>query len=118
MRMHHRMLHRTAMNILRDDAEAEDAMQEACLKAFRALTTFRGEPKLSTWLVRITANEALMRRRRDAATAARTDAELEELPSGEAGPEANTHGGEVREALEARIGALPEPTKPPARTII
>jgi RNA polymerase sigma-70 factor (ECF subfamily) len=61
MRLHNRMLYRTARAILRDDADAEDAVQEAYLRAYRALATFRGESKLSTWLVRITANEALMR---------------------------------------------------------
>lgn len=66
---HKRTLLRTARAILRDDAEAEDAVQEAFLRAYRALGTFRGESKLSTWLVRITMNEALMRLRRDARSA-------------------------------------------------
>jgi len=108
MRTHHRMLFRTARAVLRDDAEAEDAVQEACLQAYRALATFRGESKLSTWLVRITANEALMRRRQNAKTAARMDMEPDDLASGQAGPEATAHRGEMRRVLEARIGALPE----------
>lgn len=108
MRTHYRILHRTARAILRDDAEADDAVQEAYLQAFRALGTFRGESKLSTWLVRIAANEALMRRRRNAKAAARMDVEPDELVSGEAGPEGIAHGGEMRQLLEARIGALPE----------
>src|SRR5688572_33228458 len=81
MRMHHRTLYRTARAILRDDTEAEDAVQEACLRAFRALETFRGESKLSTWLVRITANEALMRRRGNAKAAGRMDVEADDLMS-------------------------------------
>jgi RNA polymerase sigma-70 factor (ECF subfamily) len=64
MRRHNRALFRTARAILRDDAEAEDAVQEGYLQAYRALSTFRGESKLSTWLVRIVANEALMRLRK------------------------------------------------------
>src|SRR5687767_419682 len=108
MRMHHRMLYRTARAILHDDAEAEDAVQEAYLQAFRALRTFRGESKLSSWLVRITANEALMRWRRNVKAAARTEAELDDLASDEAGPESIAHGGQMRHLLEARIGALPE----------
>src|ERR687895_1633600 len=64
MRFHNRTLFRTARAILRDDAEAEDAVQDAYLQAHRKLGSFRGESKLSTWLVRIAANEALMRRRR------------------------------------------------------
>ena len=65
MRRHNRTLYRTARAILRDDAEAEDAVQEAYLRAFRSAESFRGESSVSTWLVRIAANEALMRRRRD-----------------------------------------------------
>jgi RNA polymerase sigma-70 factor, ECF subfamily len=108
MRMHHRTLYRTARAILRDDAEAEDAVQEAYLQAFRALGTFRGESKLSTWLVRIAANEALMRRRRNAKAAARMDLEPDELVSNEAGPESTANCGEMRQLLEERIAALPE----------
>jgi RNA polymerase sigma-70 factor, ECF subfamily len=108
MRLHNRTLYRTAHAILRDDAEAEDAVQEAYLRAYRALATFRGESKLSTWLVRITANEALMRRRRNASAAARIDVEPDDLMSGEAGPESVAHGGEMRQLFEAHIRALPE----------
>ena len=64
VKRHNQTLFRTARAILRDDAEAEDAVQEAYLKAFDAIGTFRGDSKLGTWLVRITANEALGRRRR------------------------------------------------------
>lgn len=108
MRLHHRTLYRTARAILRDDAEAEDAVQDAFLQAFRALASFRGDSKLSTWLVRIAANEALMRLRRNAKAAARTDVEPDELVSREAGPEVSAQGRELRQVLEAHIGALPD----------
>ena len=108
MHLHHRTLYRTARAILRDDAEAEDAVQDAFLQAFRALASFRGESKLSTWLVRIAANEALMRLRRNAKAAGRTDVEPDELVSREAGPERSAQGGELRHLLEAHIQALPE----------
>ncbi len=108
MRLHHRTLYRTARAILRDDAEAEDAVQEAYLQAFRALASFRGDSKLSTWLVRIAANEALMRLRRNAKAAARSNVEPDELVSREAGPERSAQGSELRNLLEAHIGALPE----------
>jgi RNA polymerase sigma-70 factor (ECF subfamily) len=49
---------------LRDDAEAEDALQDAYLQAYRALPTFRGESALGTWLTRIVVNAALMRQRK------------------------------------------------------
>src|SRR5919201_2295983 len=64
MRRHNRMLFRTARAILRDDAEAEDALQEGYMQAYRSLGGFRAEAKLSTWLARIVANEALMRLRK------------------------------------------------------
>src|SRR5258706_14851765 len=64
MRRHNQILYRTARSILRDDAEAEDAVQEAWLLAYRAIGNFRGDAKLSTWLVRIVVNEAIGRARK------------------------------------------------------
>ena len=106
MRRHNRMLYRTARAILRDDAEAEDAVQEAYLRAYRALDSFRGESKLSTWLVRITVNEALMRRRRRGASTA--EVVPMDMPHDEPGPEQGAMRGEMRKILEARIDALPD----------
>lgn len=104
MRRHNRLLYRTARAILRDDAEAEDAVQEAYLRAYRALHAFRGESKFSTWLVRIAANEALMRRRRNARAAAVVpiDAAAELQAEGKAGDDM------LRRLLEKRIDALPD----------
>src|SRR5260221_9776232 len=65
MRRHNQPLFRAARSILRDDAEAEDAVQEGYLQAYRAMRTFRGDAKLSTWLMRIVVNEALGRLRRN-----------------------------------------------------
>lgn len=115
MRRHNRTLYRTARAILRDDAEAEDAVQEAYFQAYKALGRFRGESKLSTWLVRIVANEALMRRRKAARKAvvvpmegATSDPQLEDLMSEEPGPEHDALRGEMRRLLENRIDALPD----------
>src|SRR5688500_12536610 len=106
MRRHNRALYRTARAILRDDAEAEDVVQEAWLRAFAALATFRGDSSLGTWLTRIAANEALMRRRgrvRDARVVS-IDPEdhppMDEMPDSAAGPEASAVAGEVRALLE------------------
>src|SRR4051812_41913107 len=63
MRRHNRMLYRAARGVLKDESEAEDAVQEAYLRAYRTIGQFRGEAKLSTWLVRIVVNEALARLR-------------------------------------------------------
>src|SRR5688572_16704088 len=105
MRRHNRMLFRTARAILRDDAEAEDAVQEAYLRAYKALPDFRGESKVSTWLVRIAANEALGRRRR--ALRGGEVVPLDAIPD-EADPKDDMLRVEMRRILEMRIDALPE----------
>jgi len=68
MRQHNTALFRAARAIVRDDADAEDVLQEAYLAAYRHLPEFRGDARLSTWLTRIVINQALGRlraRRRD-----------------------------------------------------
>ena len=57
----------TAFSVLKSEADAEEVVQEAALKAYKALVSFRGEAKFSTWLVKITLNEARMRLRRSRA---------------------------------------------------
>src|SRR5829696_4253105 len=64
MQRHNRRLYRVARSVLGDESEAEDAVQEAYLRAFTHLADFRGEARLSTWLTRIVLNEALGRLRR------------------------------------------------------
>lgn len=64
MRRHNRLLYRTARSILKSDVDAEDALQDAYLRAWRGIDGFRAEAKLSTWLARIVINEALGRLRR------------------------------------------------------
>jgi RNA polymerase sigma-70 factor (ECF subfamily) len=54
-----------ALAILRNEADAEDVAQEAMLKALANIRQFRAEARFSTWLIQITVNEALMRRRRE-----------------------------------------------------
>lgn len=60
-----RRVYAAAFAILRNEADAEDAAQEAMLKAFANLRQFRGEARFSTWLIQIAVNEARMRRRKD-----------------------------------------------------
>jgi len=64
IRQHNRRLFRVARSMVRDDGDAEDVLQEAYVRAFSALATFRQESSLSTWLTRIVINEALQRLRR------------------------------------------------------
>jgi RNA polymerase sigma-70 factor (ECF subfamily) len=56
MRRHNRRLYRIARSILRNESEAEDAVQETYIKAFTHLQGFRAESSLSTWLSRIAAH--------------------------------------------------------------
>jgi len=117
MRLYNRQLFRTARAILRDDGEAEDALQEGYLQAYRSLGSFRGDARLSTWLARIVANEALQRlRKRERRAeivpmqAGMADQELEGIADmkTDKSPEAATHSGELRRVLEKQIDALPD----------
>ena len=120
MRRHNRLLFRTARAILHSDAEAEDALQEAYLRAWRAIDGFRGEAKLSTWLTRIVINESLARLRRDrgaqvipldaGAIEPISDHAREEPMDDDADrqPEGMAMRAELRHLLEASIDRLPE----------
>lgn len=119
MRRHNRMLYRIARSILKDDAEAEDALQDAYLSAFRHCASFRADARLSTWLARIVVNEAygrLRRRKRDS-TVVPFDAGRDDARRSEGGdmvddttesPEAAALRSELRDLLERRIDSLPE----------
>jgi RNA polymerase sigma-70 factor (ECF subfamily) len=117
MRRYNQRLFRVARSILKDEADAEDALQEAYLQAYRKMGEFRGEAELSTWLTRIVINQALMRvrkRQRDRVVVPfqdRADGTAKELevadPLAESPSDAALRG-EVRKVLERRIDALPE----------
>jgi RNA polymerase sigma-70 factor (ECF subfamily) len=120
MRRYNQKLYRTARAILKDDAEAEDAVQEAYLTVYGSIGSFRGEAQLSTWLVRVTANHALMRLRKRKRTAevihlessgAEHDTNFMESTMDEATheqPENAAARAETRRLLEAAIDRLPE----------
>jgi RNA polymerase sigma-70 factor, ECF subfamily len=65
VRPYERRVFAAALAILRNQTDAEDVAQEAMLKAFANIRKFRAESRFSTWLIQITVNEALMRRRRE-----------------------------------------------------
>lgn len=117
---HNSRLHRVARSIVHDQTEAEDVVQEAYLRAFSNLASFRGASSLSTWLTRIVLNEAMGRRRRrspenaaaplEAATARDEEfAALFPLWRAPATPEAELQQRQLRTILDEAIGALPEP---------
>jgi RNA polymerase sigma-70 factor (ECF subfamily) len=113
MRRHNRLLYRTARSILRDDAEAEDALQDSYLQAYRAIGQFRGDARLATWLTRIVINESIARSRKTARRAEVTpldDYPLEATmePGAPDSPESGAMRAETRRLLEKSIDALPE----------
>jgi RNA polymerase sigma-70 factor (ECF subfamily) len=83
IKTHNQRLYRIARGILRNDAEAEDVVQEAYVRAFANLAAFRGDASLATWLSRIVINEALGRlrqRRRTVAMPANPEARIIRFP--------------------------------------
>jgi len=118
MKRHNQALFRTARAILKNDEEAEDCVQESWLHAHRSMGSFRGDAKLSTWLVRIAVNESLGRLRRSRRGAEvipmsvdDTDVPMQEnMPdeSHAAAPEVQALRGEVRKLIESRIDKLPD----------
>jgi RNA polymerase sigma-70 factor (ECF subfamily) len=119
MRRYNQLLYRTARSILRDDAEAEDALQDAYLQAYRAIDQFRGDAKLATWLTRIVINESIARSRKTARRAEvmqlhlgaepadyPTEATME--PGASESPESGAMRAETRKLLEESIDSLPD----------
>ena len=104
-------LFRTAWSILKDRDDAEDAVQSAYLHAFGAIDRFEARSSLSTWLVRITINEALGRRRAqlDAASVTMLDDYREKLMRGSmtGSPDGDYARGQLRRVMERAIGDLP-----------
>ncbi|HTH43834.1 MAG TPA: RNA polymerase sigma factor [Oxalicibacterium sp.] len=119
MRRYNRPLYRTARSIVKDDAEAEDVLQEAYLLAFRNIGKFRGDAMLRTWLTRIVINEAIARSRKTARRAkviqldgdAAWENEAAEASMNDATPEqpeTSVMRAEARRMLERHIDALPD----------
>jgi len=118
MRTYNGKLFRIARAILKDDGDAEDALQDAYLEAYRHLDEFRGASELGTWLTRIVVNQALMRLRKEKRrssivpfrTGASADAEGPEtqVPDIKSeSPSAAAIRAETRRILERRIDELP-----------
>src|SRR5260370_42487908 len=76
-RRYHRPLCQTALRVLGNTEDAEDALQDGLLSAYRNLKRFEGRSQFSTWLTRIVINAALMRRR---SAKARPAVSLDETP--------------------------------------
>jgi RNA polymerase sigma-70 factor (ECF subfamily) len=110
-------LFRAAWSILKDRAEAEEAVQSSYLKAFSAIDGFAGKSSLSTWLTRIVVNEALGRRRAAMRQRARLEGEgvvvldeyREKLMRGSepTQPDAAVAREELRRMIEQAVAGLP-----------
>ena len=118
MRRHNGRLFRVARAILKDDTEAEDALQDAYLDAYRHIGEFRGDSQVGTWLVRIVANHALMRLRKqkrdrvvipfaEPHPMSSDDAVLDVPDKTAESPSQAALRAELRRILERRIDALP-----------
>jgi RNA polymerase sigma factor (sigma-70 family) len=113
MRRNNRRLYRLARATLRDNAEAEEALQEAYLCAYRSIAGFRGESTLATWLSRMVLNECLGRlrksaRRQNVVPMVTTD-EMENIHADERDvPEKVLVRAEMRALIERKLDELPE----------
>jgi RNA polymerase sigma-70 factor (ECF subfamily) len=118
MRRNNGALYRVARAILKNDADAEDVLQEAYLSAYRHMAEFRADAKLSTWLTRIVVNQALARRRSQHRSQAvvpfsqmhadeRVAEEPVDLDDPANSPEHINTRAEIRSLLERKIGELP-----------
>ena len=114
VRRYDQLLYRTARAILKDDSEAEDAVQEAFLLAHRGIGKFRQDAKLSTWLVRIVANVAMGRLRKNTRRhrIQLDDSVLQEQRGlhndAPEGPDEALSRVDTRRLIEAKIDALPD----------
>jgi RNA polymerase sigma-70 factor, ECF subfamily len=118
VRPYERSIFLAAASILGNDADAEDVAQEAALKAFKNLGSFRQEAKFSTWLTQIAINESKMKLRKDRRHLYES---IDEGHSGEDGdyiptdfadwreiPSQALEQTELREALNKALKSLPE----------
>ena len=114
MRRYNQRLYRVARAILRDDAEAEDVMQDAYVRAYQHLDQFEGRAKFATWLTRIAVHEALARsERRSRFQPLNEREELEDnavksLASNGRSPEEQVYDRELRAVLEGAVLSLPD----------
>jgi RNA polymerase sigma-70 factor (ECF subfamily) len=113
MRRYNQRLYRIARAILRNDAEAEDVMQDAYVRAYTHLGQFAARSPFSSWLTRIAVNEALARRRsskqQQEVDATEFDGEISmQSLYKSADPEQDASGAQLRDFLEQAVLDLPE----------
>ena len=113
MRRHNQRIYRAVRAVLKDEDEAEDAMQQAYLSAFTHLHQFEERAQFSTWMTRIALNEAFGRRRKKM-MGVEADAPEEHgefmaaIKSPQPDPERQAYARELHEVLEQAVDTLPE----------
>ena len=112
MRRYNQRVYRVARAIVKDEAEAEDVMQQAYLNAFTHLRQFADRARFSTWLTRIVIHEALGRRRKARpADQIVNESEGEAMSQVEAtgpSPERQAYASELKRLVEQSVDALPD----------
>jgi RNA polymerase sigma-70 factor (ECF subfamily) len=115
MRRHNQRVYRAIRSILREDAESEDVMQEAYVRAYEHLAQFEGRAQFSTWLTRIAVHEALKRLAArgkfdplDADGYEGEEGSMASFQANSLSPEADASRGELSGLLEDAILLLPQ----------
>jgi RNA polymerase sigma-70 factor (ECF subfamily) len=118
MRRYNQRLYRLARSMLRDAADAEDALQDAYLAAYESMGSFRGEASLATWLSRVVSNQCLQRIRRLSrrhniipmvSMGGPDEEEHHAMPTPEnEAPDRMLARAELRAVLERKLDELPE----------
>lgn len=108
MRRHNQRVFRAARAVLRDDHEAEEAMQEAWVRAYVSLGSFAGRARFSTWLTRIALNHAIERARTRRRTVELAGVAGAAIDGAARSAEQQTLDDELRRALESAMDELPE----------
>jgi RNA polymerase sigma-70 factor, ECF subfamily len=114
MRRHNRRLFRTVWSVLRNEADAEDILQEAYVAAYRHLDQYRADASFPTWMTRIALNAAFLRKRqrKQAATRQREQQQEEDAVQNdlerEDSPEEAASRREYRALLQESVAAMPE----------
>jgi RNA polymerase sigma-70 factor (ECF subfamily) len=103
---HMRQAYNLAFSFVNDHAGAEDIAQDAFIRAYRALPSFRGEAEFGTWLFRIVTNLSLNALRQRKPLVDR-EAAMESIPSSHDSTEDTAHREEIRAHTERALHELP-----------
>jgi RNA polymerase sigma-70 factor (ECF subfamily) len=112
MRRYNQLLYRVSLSILRNDAEAEDVMQEAYVRAYEHLHQFAGRAQFRTWLTRIAVHEALARAERgkrfEVFEPPTSGDVMDDFAAPGRSPEQQAADREVRQLIERAVTQLPD----------